>query len=422
MKNIKKQIGIVALMASMFMLACSSGAEKMQGQIDVLPAFENLAELKVSQLGKNIRYVPLETTDSSLIGGSCKVRLLEDKIMVTYGARSESHCFLFDRETGKFIREIGHKGEDPRGYSEVKSYVHPVTGHIYFHRMPNKLIKYNQEGEFLGEVEMPNGLPSGFYPLLTKEGMLVYEGPAFNANHQSQLYWLDEAKGKTGEIALPIVGNSEEFKPEEIQGISVFGAGSTTVGLLGCNGAIMISFKDDVKGLYPINYPAVWEMEGGFRLHETFSDTIYQLKGLELEPCHVFNLGDRRLALEDRGKKEGYEDKLSITYVLETNHLIYFQCAKNLYGDFSFYNGVYQKSNGEVVMNKVEEAFTDDLTGFLPFTPIAHTGKDEFAGILTIEQIQKWQEEHPDAKLEGALAPLKDLDFDANPVVVIVEP
>ena len=73
-------------------------------------------------------------------------------------------------------------------------------------------------------------------------------------------------------------------------------------------------------------------------------------------------------------------------------------------------------------MNKVEEAFTDDLTGFLPFTPIAHTGKDEFAGILTIEQILKWQEEHPDAKLEGALAPLKVLDYDANPVVGIVEP
>ena len=417
----RKHIWMGALCASMLM-ACSSGTENMQGQIDVLPAFENLSELKVSQLGKNIRYVPLETTDSSLIGGSCKVCLLEDKIMVTYGARSESHCFLFDRETGKYIREIGHKGEDPRGYSEPKAYVHPVTGHIYFHRMPNKLIKYNQEGEFLGEVEMPNGLPSGFYPLLTKEGMLVYEGPAFNANHQSQLYWLDEAKGKTGDVALPMVSNSEEIKPEGIQSISVLRAGSTTVGLLGCNGAIMISFKDDVKGLYPINYPAVWEMEGGFRLHETFSDTIYQVKGLELEPYHVFNLGERRLALEDRGKKEGYEDKLSITYVLETNHLIYFQCAKNLYGDFSFYNGLYQKSNGEVVMNKVEDAFTDDLTGFLPFTPIAHTGKDEFAGILTIEQIQKWQEEHPDAKLEGVLAPLKDLDFDANPVVVIVEP
>ena len=96
----KKHSWMCALCASMLM-ACSSGTEKMQGQIDVLPAFENLTELKVSQLGKNIRYVPLETTDSSLIGGSCKVCLLEDKIMVTYGGRGESHCFLFDRETGK---------------------------------------------------------------------------------------------------------------------------------------------------------------------------------------------------------------------------------------------------------------------------------------------------------------------------------
>ena len=56
------------------------------------------------------------------------------------------------------------------------------------------------------------------------------------------------------------------------------------------------------------------------------------------------------------------------------------------------------------------------------FAPMTHTPKGEFAGALSIEQIQAWQEEHPDAKLEGVLAPLKDLDFDANPVVVIVEP
>ena len=44
------------------------------------------------------------------------------------------------------------------------------------------------------------------------------------------------------------------------------------------------------------------------------------------------------------------------------------------------------------------------------------------ASILKVEQIQEWLEEHPDFKLEGALAPLKDLMFDDNPVVVIVEP
>ena len=73
-------------------------------------------------------------------------------------------------------------------------------------------------------------------------------------------------------------------------------------------------------------------------------------------------------------------------------------------------------------LSKVEDAFTDDLTGFVSFTPMAHGKKGEFAGILKVEQIQEWLEEHPEVKLEGALAPLKDLDFDANPVVVIVEP
>ena len=122
----KKYIWMGGILAGLLM-ACSPESQKMEGQIDVLPAFDNQTELKVSHLGKNIRYVPLETTDSSLIGSSCKVNLLGDKIMVTYGTRTESHCFLFDAESGKYLREIGHKGEDPRGYSEAKAYVHPVT-------------------------------------------------------------------------------------------------------------------------------------------------------------------------------------------------------------------------------------------------------------------------------------------------------
>ena len=52
----------------------------MQSTLPVV--FEHLTELKVSQLGKNIRYVPLETTDSSLIGNSYNIKLLKDKILV----------------------------------------------------------------------------------------------------------------------------------------------------------------------------------------------------------------------------------------------------------------------------------------------------------------------------------------------------
>ena len=420
----KKLIYASALLVGL-LTACSPSAQKgHEGQIDVLPAFENLTELKVSQLGKNIRYVPLETTDSSLIGAAYSIKLLEDAILVSYGGRTESHCYLFDRETGKFIREIGHKGEDPKGYSGPKAYVHPITGHLYFQRNPNKLIKYNQNGEFLGEAIIPNSFSTGFYPLLTQEGMLVYEGPSLKTS-QKQLYYLDEVKGKTADVALPIVPNDEQsnaLNPGEIQGISVWSGALGNYGLLGYSGIIAISLKDGTEARYPANYPAIWQMEDGLRFYEAFSDTIYHVKGQALEPYLTFNLGDRRHPEEERGKKDGNEDKLTMTYVLETEGLIYFQCAKNLYGDFQVYNGLYRKADETVVMNKVQEAFADDLTHFLPFAPMTHTPKGEFAGALSIEQIQAWQEEHTDAKLEGALAPLKDLDFDANPVVVIVEP
>ena len=417
----KKLIYASALLVSL-LTACSPSAQKgHEGQIDVLPAFENLTELKVSQLGKNIRYVPLETTDSSLIDAAYSIQLLEDGILVSYGGRTESHCYLFDRETGKFIREIGHKGEDPKGYSGPHAYVHPVTGHLYFQRNPNKLIKYNQHGEFLGEVIIPNNFTTGFYPSFNKEGMLIYEGLSFNSNKR-QLYYLDEVKGKTGDVALPATTQSEEVKMDGIKAISVWQGGLGDYGLVGYSGIIEIDFKDGIKGKCPANYPAVWPMEDGFRLYEAFSDTIYHVNGQALEPYLAFNLGDRRHPEEERGKKDGNEDKLTMTYVLETEGLIYFQCAKNLYGDFQVYNGLYRKADQTVVMNKVQEAFADDLTHFLPFAPMTHTPKGEFAGALSIEQIQAWQEEHPDTKLEGALAPLKDLDFDANPVVVIVEP
>lgn len=422
-KKMKKHIWMGGILASL-MMACSPASQQgeSEGRIDVVSAFENLTELKVSHLGKNIRYVPLETTDSSLIGASCRVNLLDNKIMVTYGMRGESHCYLFDRETGRFVREVGHKGEDPRGYSEPKAYVHPVTENIYFHRMPDKLIKYSLEGEFLGEVKMPNGLPSGFYPLLTEDGMLVYEGEAFNAQHQSRLYFLDEVKGKTEEVALSNVLSSEELKVEEIHSLSVMKGGVDYYGLLGNSGAIVVSHKDETQKLYAFNYPAVWSMDGEFRFHEELGDTIYRVKGQALEPYRYFDMGERHLPKAERGKKEGNEDKLTITYVMETPDLIYFQCAKNLYGEFTLYDGIYRQSDGSVMMNLTKEGFTDDLTGFAPFRPTGRTADGRFVGILTIEDIQEWLEEHPEVKLEGALAPLDGLADDANPVVVIVEP
>ena len=85
---------------ALLLAACSTTPQsgKQEGQIDIVPAFENQTELKVSHLGKNIRYVPLETNDSSLVGGTYGIKLQNDMVVVT----TSGNCLLFDKHTGNF--------------------------------------------------------------------------------------------------------------------------------------------------------------------------------------------------------------------------------------------------------------------------------------------------------------------------------
>ena len=53
----------------------------------------------------------------------------------------------------------------------------------------------------------------------------------------------------------------------------------------------------------------------------------------------------------------------------------------------------------------------------MPFNPIVTTPDGRLIGMITIEDIYRWTEEHPDAKLPASLQGLPD---DANPIMVVV--
>lgn len=416
--NIRIWLG--GILASL-LTACSPSVqnEKAEGQIDVLPAFENLTELKVSHLGKTIRYVPLETTDSSLVVG-VQVGLLDDKILIASGNRTERHCFLFDRESGKFIREIAQDGQGPKDYSLPFPIVHPVTKNLHFRRYVGKLLEYNQEGEYLGEISMDKIYSRSITPFVTESEVFVYEGnTAAKPNINGCLYQYDKTTERMDTIAVSL--QKENLEEKKIKGMKSY-SGTDKYGLFGYNGKFMFEYMDGTKVFYPSKFDVLWSLGKDVYFREVFSDTIFRIKDKTLEPARIFNLGERHFPVEEHGYPESTKDYLVVTYVMETTDLIYFQCVKDMYGEFHYYNGLYRKANGEVLMSKGKDDFTDDLTNFIPFRPIVHTEKGEFVGILKIEQIQEWLEEHPETKLEGALAPLKDLAFDANPVVVIVEP
>lgn len=416
----KKHIWMNIIMASL-LIACSPviQKEKTEGLIDVLPALDNLIELKVSHLGKNIKYVPLETNDSLLVA-SVQVGLLDDKILISSGGRAERHCFLFDRQSGKFIREIAQYGQGPKDYSLSFPIIHPITKNLHFRRYIGKLLEYNQEGKYLGEISMDKIYSRNITPFVTESEVFVYEGnTAALPNTNGCLYQYDRATGKMDTIALFL--QKENMEEKKVKGIKLY-SGIDKYGLFGYNGKFVFEYMDGTKRFYPSKFEVLWSMGKNVCFREVFSDTIFRVKDKALTPRYIFNLGNRHFPMEEHGNSGTTKDYLVVTYVMETTDLIYFQCVKDMYEDFKFYNGLYRKENGEVLMAEGANDFTDDLTGFIPFRPIAYTEKGEFVGILKVEDIHDWLEEHPETKLEGVLTPLKDLAFDANPVVVIVEP
>ena len=65
--------------------------------------------MKLSDFGAGVHYVPLETNDSCLVSlGTVKV--FDDNIVVS---SRQLVVFNFDKETGRFMTQLGHRGEDP---------------------------------------------------------------------------------------------------------------------------------------------------------------------------------------------------------------------------------------------------------------------------------------------------------------------
>ncbi|MDR0891226.1 MAG: DUF4934 domain-containing protein, partial [Mediterranea sp.] len=70
----------IAIATLALLAGCSSSSTQISNAtgtytIDVAKALESPAELKLSQLGNHVCYVPLETTDKSLVGDNPDIHI-----------------------------------------------------------------------------------------------------------------------------------------------------------------------------------------------------------------------------------------------------------------------------------------------------------------------------------------------------------
>lgn len=410
----KKQI-IFAGIALLLLGSCinRNATDNRPDVIDIAGSLQQTVKFKVSDFGKTIRYIPLETTDDCLIGNNPSIKVLKNHIIAVSG----KECYLFNKSNGRFISQIGHVGDDPEGYTSPSCWSDEEESVLYFTRQPNKLIKYDMKGNYIGKVDLTTSSGLAGYFLFTHSSIIGYYNDLFKTENNMLMFFNTE--GIAQDSIAPLLTPIKETM-SDITDISVM----KSVQLYGNwteSGVIFVNFKDDKKLVSAPSDPTLWKHNDKIRFKENFIDTIYTVNNKKLIPYIAFNTGNWHWPENERTSKEKNQNRIFVSYASENDHFIFFQCIQGLYTkNHVLYNGLYDKKTKETKLSESKEPIVDDLTNFVPFNQITVSTSGEFIGFIEAADVMEWKEEN-EAGENNELGFLKGFTEDMNPIVVIVE-
>ena len=399
--------------------ACSNTpkSDSDHSTIDIESGMNHLVEIKISDIAKEIRYVPLETKDSSLVGNKPSIRLLSDKILVT----TSKQAMLFDKSTGKYICSVGHIGEDPEGYSNTTCFI-GNDQLLYFFRQPNQLVKYDLNGRFIDKITLLDAKGTansptqfGYYDI--SDNCIIGHNSNLMGDDPNSLIFYDQSGVRKDSLLNQIVPLPRKSM-DEINSFQVR-QGKEKYGNI--KGVIMVKYKDNTQAVSFPSAPVLWKSGKETRFKELFVDTIYTVRKNRLEPYLSFKTGKWHWPIEERNLTEKNEERIFISYVVENDRHIFFQCILGIHTENPvLHNGIYDKTNHSTILGIGTEGIKDDLTHFAAFYPSECTPSGEYASIIDAGTALDWLDKNPQADL-SKLNFLKQIDEDSNPIVIIAQ-
>lgn len=422
----------VLLGSTVFGLTACHESEKVQkGSIDFVAAMSNPStELKASDCFRKIRYLPLETSDSCLVGENPIVQIFGDKIIIT---TDQKQCLLFDKETGRFINSVGHIGNDPEGYSSVICWSnHKVDGSLFFKGWNDELVCYDSNGIFEKKIKIPSDLKGSSgsksrgmseYDYQNDDTYVEYSSGLFGDGKKRILFFRDNQ-----EIQTKVVAGSEDsgVNPENIASFSILKgeAGAQIYGPAGREGVMILDFKEPETGYISfMGDNHFWHTGKNLYFKETYNDTIYQVTDTTLVPSFTFNLGKYHWDYADRFQKERGKEAILITQILDSEDFMLIRFITGIFHKGVVYNGLFTKATGEIKISEYQNGIKDDLTNFQPIQPRAVSPEGEYADLVSADKVIAWLEDHAGNKesFPEELQILKQVKEDDNPVVILLE-
>ncbi len=153
--NISLLIITLLSVCAIVITSCSeTKSDKDIRVIDVAGVVGKGRVMDLSEIAKEIRYVPLETTDSSLVGNMYHFLYEAGHI---YVRDNEKSIKIFD-STGKYVRTINRCGRGPEEYLNIIDFqVIPKNGNItIIPLMSGILYEYDMHGNCISITKMPD--------------------------------------------------------------------------------------------------------------------------------------------------------------------------------------------------------------------------------------------------------------------------
>ena len=396
--------------------------------IDVERGLNNLSRLKVSDFGKTIRFIPLETPDDGLIGRNTVVKVLKDYIVVEHRTTPYSDpgiCLLFSKKDGRFISQIGRAGQDPAGYTNSFSWTDDKEEFLYFQRKPGQLIKYDMKGDFCGNVKFSSDGLASYYVITDSEIIGYFD--ALDVLSQSSNQYSLGIFGKDGSLKNTVSSfyssttpfTNDLYQVDLVSGKIFYEKYGSWI-----RAGVFVfgNSPAQITQINALNAARIWQNDETIRFKQDFVDTIYTVSGSRLIPAIAFKTGKYLWPIQERRSNRSTSERIFIADIYENNHFVFFQCVRGMYSrDPVLYNGLYNKKTGETKLSKNSDSIEDDLAHFIPFKPLGISTSGEFVSLVEVWEVMEWLEKHPEAKNNTNLSFLKDLDEEDNPIVILIE-
>ena len=375
--------------------------------------------VNLSEVAKSIQYIPLETSDSSLLGDISRP-ILEDGVFYVIISKgfnqNEYRMYHFD---GRFKGKLGTIGRAKGELPQIEHFslsFDPVTRNPMIYSI-NKLVEYDKDGNFIKEVYAPIDEGGNFRSFkLHKVGESYISMVSDMMANKFGVISFNSNKEIIAESPVGIVtGNKDENKSgEDVAGNEE--SMTISIGGVMTNSVVIIS-----------RHPTLYPYKTGFRFVADNGTEIYSLdEKLNTTTHYILDFGKYKI------KAKATEDdwKRSIIFVAgftcETDNYLFltYNFGGNEPNGYTppLVSAIYDKESEELILLKRADpnmrGFKNDLDNGAPFWPVHISNQGEMIMSLSAAKFIELSEKYDSPEMKRVAATLTE---NSNPVMVIAK-